>query len=72
VPHICGINWSPVNKDKMFWLNLVIWEKFYGVIYGWQADFRNVTRGALREEDNKLNKEIMAKQLIQMSFLLLY
>jgi hypothetical protein len=37
-------NGSP-NKDKTFWWNLVIWGKCYGVIYGWQADFRNVTRG---------------------------
>jgi hypothetical protein len=34
-----------VNRDKKFWLNLVIWGTFYDVIHGWQADFRNVTRG---------------------------
>jgi hypothetical protein len=32
-----------VNRDKKFWLNLVIWGRFYDVIHGWQADFRNVT-----------------------------
>jgi hypothetical protein len=35
-----------VNKGKKFGLNLVIWGTFYGVIYGWQADFRIATRGA--------------------------
>jgi hypothetical protein len=35
-----------VNGDKTFWLNLIIWGRFYDVIYGWQADFQNVTRGA--------------------------
>jgi hypothetical protein len=39
---ICTVN----NKGKKFWLDLVIWEKCYGVIHGGQADFRNVTRGA--------------------------
>jgi hypothetical protein len=35
-----------VNKEKKFQLNLVIWEKFYEVVQGWQADFRTATRGA--------------------------
>jgi hypothetical protein len=35
-----------VISDKQFWMNLVIWGRFYGVIYEWQADFWNVTRGA--------------------------
>jgi hypothetical protein len=38
-----NIDICTVNRDKKFWLNLVIWGKFYDVIHGWQADFRNVT-----------------------------
>jgi hypothetical protein len=32
------------NMGKKFWFCSVIWGKCYGVIYGWQADFRNLTR----------------------------
>ena len=35
-----------VNRDKKFWLNLVIWGKFYEDLYGWQADFESLGRGA--------------------------
>jgi hypothetical protein len=34
-----NIDICTVNKDKKFWLNLVIWGRFYDVIHGWQADF---------------------------------
>jgi hypothetical protein len=40
-----NIDLGTVNRDKKFGWNLVIWGKCYDVIYGWQADFRNVTRG---------------------------
>jgi hypothetical protein len=43
-----NIDICTVNRDKKFWLNLVIWGRFYDVIHGWQADFRNVTRGTKR------------------------
>jgi hypothetical protein len=38
-----NIDICTVNRDNFFLLNLVIWGTFYGVIYGWQADFRNIT-----------------------------
>jgi hypothetical protein len=41
-----NIDICTVNRDKKCWLNLFIWGKCYGAIYGWQADFRNGTRGA--------------------------
>jgi hypothetical protein len=40
-----NIDICTVNRDKKFWWDLVIWGTLYDVIHGWQADFRNVTRG---------------------------
>jgi hypothetical protein len=40
-----NIDICTVNRDKKFGLNLVILGRFYDIIHGWQADFRNVTRG---------------------------
>jgi hypothetical protein len=31
---ILNHNWNPVNRDKTFWWNLVIWETFYGAKHG--------------------------------------
>jgi hypothetical protein len=41
-----NIDICTVNRDRKFWLNLVIWGRLYDVIHEWQADVRNVTRGA--------------------------
>jgi hypothetical protein len=38
-----NIDLRTVNKDKKFWLNLVIWGKFYGDVQGWQADLTTTT-----------------------------
>jgi hypothetical protein len=36
---IQNIHISTVNRDKDSGLNLVIWGKFFGDVYGWQANF---------------------------------
>jgi hypothetical protein len=63
-------NGSP-NKDEKFWLNLVTWGKCYGVKY---MGGRQISESPqeIREEDNKLNKQVIAKLLVQMSLLVLY
>jgi hypothetical protein len=41
-----NIDIGTLNREKKFQCILVIWEKFYEVVQGWQADFRIATRGA--------------------------
>jgi hypothetical protein len=64
-------------KELVLRLNRTLWGQLfggicYGYIYWWQADFFKRHKRYIREEDNKFNKQVMDKLLIQMSLLVLY
>jgi hypothetical protein len=64
-----NIDICTVNRDKKFWLNLVIWGKYYGVIYmGGRQIFESAQEVHKR---GGLNKRIIANRIIQYSLLLL-
>jgi hypothetical protein len=66
-----NIDICTVNRDKKFWLNLVIWGTFYvGIYMGGRQIFETSQEIHKRGDDNKSNNKLIDKVLIQMSLLL--